>query len=456
MTESGTHSTTLAWSVPQCSFTIESSTRVLDDIRLAVVDAFFSLPRGGAEIGGILLGTFDDGRLVIGDYAALDCEHAHGPSFTLSQPDEARLAELLSTYANDADGLRPVGWYHSHTRSEIFLSEADLEIHRRFFPESWQVALVMKPHTFQPARIGFFFREADGSVHATAAYREDVLEALPMRQMPTAAPTAVPLDETPFLVSRPELVSTPLPEPEPEPEPDSAPVPPPASPTASPAAPEADLPLPEAACQMQAPGFLGESASSSRRGMAMGIGIVAIVGVLIAAIEVRQMWLPQFLAAIRVEPGVPPPPVPLGLTTLDREGQLQIVWDRNSPAVRSASDAVLEIIDGGPLPKAIQLDTAHLHAGSFTYARTSEKVDVLLIVHQKDGPDLHEVTSFLGKMPDRKVEDSDDQLRQAARIKADLNSQAAKTKKLEQEVKSMREELRQQQQRRLTNQLPDK
>src|ERR1035441_3608128 len=89
VTESGTDSTTLTWSVPECPFTIEASARVLDDIRLAVTDAFFSLPRGGAEIGGILLGKFEDGRLVISDYAALDCEHAYGPSFVLSPPDEA-------------------------------------------------------------------------------------------------------------------------------------------------------------------------------------------------------------------------------------------------------------------------------------------------------------------------------------------------------------------------------
>ena len=36
-----------------------------------------------------------------------------------------------------------MGWYHSHTRSEIFLSDADLEIHNRYFPEPWQVALVL-------------------------------------------------------------------------------------------------------------------------------------------------------------------------------------------------------------------------------------------------------------------------------------------------------------------------
>ena len=434
MTESGTHSATLTWSVPECPFTVESSTRVLDDIRLAVTDAFFSLPRGGAEIGGILLGSFDHGRLVISDYAALDCEHANGPSFTLSPPDETRLKELLSAHSNGAGGLRPVGWYHSHTRSEIFLSDADLEIHQRFFPESWQVALVMKPHTFQPARIGFFFREADGSVHASASYREDTLEALPIRQMPVGAPTA-PMEPLPDLM------------------PDAAP----------PAHRESAIPWSEPSAELPAPKFAVESASSSRRWMVVSIASVAIVGVLGAAFEVRHMWLPQVLAAIRPELAVPPPSPPLGLSALDREGQLQISWDRNSLSVRRASDAILEITGGGLLPMAIQLDAAHLQAGSFTYARTSEKVDVLLIVHQKDGPDLREVTSFLGKLPDRKPPEDpeaqkkrEEMAQQAAKMKADVSVQAAKTKKLEKEVQTMREELRQQRQRRLTNQLPDR
>ena len=77
-----------------------------------------------------------------------------------------------------------------------------------------------------------------------------------------------------------------------------------------------------------------------------------------------------------------PVPPPLGLNTIDREGQLQISWDRTSPAVQHASDALLEINEGGPKPTAIQLDAAHLQTGSFTYARTAEKVDVKLIVHQ--------------------------------------------------------------------------
>jgi hypothetical protein len=149
----------------------------------------------------------------------------------------------------------------------------------------------------------------------------------------------------------------------------------------------------------------------------------------------------------------------LGLNTIDREGQLQISWDRTSPSVQHASEAVLEISEGGPQPTAVPLDAAHLQAGSFTYARTAEKVDVKLIVHEANGPYFREVTSFLGKLPERKpVEDPaaekqrEEMAKQAARLKADLISQAAKTKKLEKDVKSMRDEMRRQQLRRMTNQ----
>ena len=85
--------------------------------------------------------------------------------------------------------------------------------------------------------------------------------------------------------------------------------------------------------------------------MVVGIGIVAVLGILGAAFQIRHMWLPQVLAPFRPAPPPLPlrPPPALGLSTIDREGQLQITWDRNSPAVQHADDAVLEITEGGPL-----------------------------------------------------------------------------------------------------------
>jgi len=191
MTEISTNDGALAtWSAPQCPFVIEYSRRALDDIRLAVVDAFFSPPRGGVEIGGILLGRFESERLQILDSIPIECEHAFGPVFTLSPADQVRLGEMLGrSYPGD---LKAVGWYHSHTRSEIALCEADLDIHNRYFSERWQVALVLRPSTLQPTQAGFFFREPDGSIQIEHSYHEFVVEALPVQPVPQGVPVALP------------------------------------------------------------------------------------------------------------------------------------------------------------------------------------------------------------------------------------------------------------------------
>ena len=244
----GPESSLVTWSVPQCPFTIESSARVLDEIRLEIMDAFFSLPRGGAEIGGVLLGHFASGRLSIQGYRALECEHAFGPSFTLSENDFGRLQELLAAAEAKPGEAQPVGWYHSHTRSELFLTDADRGIHDRFFSQPWQVALVLKPHTFQPTRAGFFFRERDGQIHAEQSYLEILLNPLPLApsgQAPKAAPEpAAPVVLPP---ARPTVVPPPKPKPVPPPAAVLAPPPPvakPPAPVVVPAASPQPIPAP--------------------------------------------------------------------------------------------------------------------------------------------------------------------------------------------------------------------
>src|SRR4051812_15814118 len=327
------------WTAPESPFEIQYSARVLDDIRLAVMDAFFSLPRGGAEIGGVLLGRRDNGRIAITDSITLPCEHAFGPSFSLSAHDHAALEDLLAT-AKRNPAATPVGWWHSHTRSEIFLSDADQEIHRRFFPESWQIALVLKPHTFEPTRAGFFFREKDGSIHGAASYREFVLDALPMRAVASAAGAAIPP-----ATSRHDMegngpvidiaaVSTPEPPPpvaQPEPEPPRR-------------------------IEPEAPQFLAAQPAPSRRWIAW-VAVALGVAVGIGGFQTRASWLPAFGSSTEA---------PLGLNAIDREGQLQIRWNGASPGVRAAKGGTLVITDG-PTPLRIPLDAAHLQNGSFTY-----------------------------------------------------------------------------------------
>jgi proteasome lid subunit RPN8/RPN11 len=52
-----------------------------------------------------------------------------------------------------------VGWHHTHPGFGVFLSGYDLFIHRNFFPEPWQVALVVDPRRQE---FGFFqWREGE-------------------------------------------------------------------------------------------------------------------------------------------------------------------------------------------------------------------------------------------------------------------------------------------------------
>ncbi len=450
MTENDSENALATWKAPQCPFPIEYSLRALDDIRLAVMDAFFSLPRGGAEIGGILLGQHMKRRLVIEDYVALDCEHAFGPSFALSPRDHAKFAELLASAEQNPDRPKPVGWYHSHTRSEIFLSEADQDLHNRCFPELWQVALVLKPHTFHPTRAGFFFRETDGSIHATASYQEFVLESLPVRPVPAGVAPATEPAPSARLWPRPvprgpviTVAAEAAPQ-EPAPGPGGTPEP---APEASEAQPD-HIPLPS---------FLTPPAKRVSHWFVAVLAIAISLAVAAAAYQTRHLWLPG-LMAIR-----PAPELSVGLSAIDRDGQLQIQWDGNSPTVSQAASAVLEI-DDGLVPWEIQLNSRHLKAGTFTYGRQTERVDIKLAIHLPGGQQAHGATSFLGRLPERKPPPEDPEIRkqrdalatEGAKLKSDLAAEVARTKKLAKSLDEVKKVLQEQQRKRMENQSPER
>ncbi len=473
MTESSTESALGTWSAPECPYIIEYSPRVLDDIRLAVVDAFYSLPRGGAEIGGILLGRFAGGRISILEYQAVDCEHAMGPSFTLSQNDQQQFADLLAAAHQRPDGMRPVGWYHSHTRSDIFLSDADQDVHKRFFPEPWQVALVLKPSTFEPTRGGFFFREADGSIRGAASYQEFVVEAQPIRQLPSGAAPQTPPAPQPLRGEAegrgPVITLVPEAQPElrqqaqlkPAPVPEVAP-----QPVAQPAPPQerAAEPKPEPP-DVAAPQFLQIKPERSWRWLKIVAALALGAGLGIAAFETHEKWLPPLRERVspmmaRIRPKLPNEAVPtVALGAADDNGQLRIHWDGKSPAIQKAGHGVLEIIDGATPAQSILLDRTHLEAGAFTYSRQAERVEVRLAV----GDRVKEIASFLGKLPEHKLppedpavrKERDDLRQQAAKLKADLEFQAAKTRRLEKALNDMKEQLAKEAQRRMANQVPD-
>jgi proteasome lid subunit RPN8/RPN11 len=159
---------------------MECTCTVLEQIRREVEQARSSY-REAREMGGVLFGIHEPEGIRILAARPLPCEHALGPGFVLSQKDEKRLAQLVAAPATDPEltGLEALGWYHSHIRSRIFLSERDLQIHARYFGAAFQVALVVRCESERPARAGFFFREASGEMRTESSYEEFSIEAPP-------------------------------------------------------------------------------------------------------------------------------------------------------------------------------------------------------------------------------------------------------------------------------------
>jgi len=146
------------WSVPASPIIVEYSVVVVEEIRHDVAEGFQKLSRGGIEVGGLLYGVREGQTIRITAIRPTACEHAAGPAFRLSERDRAALREQLRLNQEDPrlNGLECLGWYVSHTRSEITLTESDQEIFTTYFGQPWQVTLVVRPSRGGNMRAGFF------------------------------------------------------------------------------------------------------------------------------------------------------------------------------------------------------------------------------------------------------------------------------------------------------------
>lgn len=155
----------MRWSTDGCPFAVDMVQAVIAVARARAQEAFRSLPYGGMETGGVLFGRVYPNartplRLEIAAERAVECSYESGPSFQLSARDEGKLAGLLENARLDPAlaGLSVVGFWVSHTRTELALLPGDSKLYNKFFPHPWQVALMLKPAGGELTRAGFFFR----------------------------------------------------------------------------------------------------------------------------------------------------------------------------------------------------------------------------------------------------------------------------------------------------------
>lgn len=359
-----------SWSVAESPITIEYSLIVIEEIRYAVAEGFQRLSRGGIEVGGILYGTRDGRTVRVLAVRPIACEHARGPAFLLSDKDRVGLNQQLAADASDPhlEGLTSVGWFLSHTRSEITLSDSDLELYSIFFPAPWQVTMVVRPGRGGSMRAGFFVREADGTVKNERSYLEfnfpDRLAGL-LDRVSGPRPERVPGERRTAAMARPEVY--------------------PGSTTmgAAAAARREMETMPElAAPSFGQPRFVPAGPPKKRWPWLAGWALLVIVAVVFGL----RYWMMK------------PVNEPISLGVVEGNGQLRVEWNHASRAVTAAVRGTLVINDGRDT-QTFALSPRDLTAGNFTYERKTGDVEVRMSVEDAEGSKVQEASRFVGQAP---------------------------------------------------------
>jgi hypothetical protein len=409
-----------SWTVTAIPVTVEYSFIAIEEIRSAVIEGYQKFSRGGIEVGGVLYGTFAQNSVRVLATRPVACQHALGPSFLLSESDKEELKRQLASYARDSslDGFCPVGWYVSHTRSEICLTEEEVEIFDSYFSAPWQVALVVRPGKAGAARAGFFVREADGTLKRDQSHQEfdfpDRLASIAHRPSRERAPQRQPIQE--FAQSGTETPVEEIPE------------------------------TPLGSAHESSSSLLFRSTLTApepyiepkRNWSWVLVALLIIATAAVAVIGIR--YLNPFLDSGRTDP--------LSLSVFERDGQLRIQWNQSSRTVKAAANGLLSIKDGQD-ERNVTLASKDLSNGSFTYARKNGDVQVRLTVEAPDGAKTEEASTFLGGMAQARDPDETDSLRlerdslqdEVARLRADNIKQADRILQLERAMLILRSRL---------------
>jgi len=105
------------------------------------------------ESGGFLLGGLHQDRQVYVEVRAFLPATGTVSSATSLTFRHDTWAEMTRRAEADRPGELVVGWQHTHPGLGVFLSAYDVFIHRNFFSQPWQIAMVVDPCGRQ---LGFF------------------------------------------------------------------------------------------------------------------------------------------------------------------------------------------------------------------------------------------------------------------------------------------------------------
>jgi hypothetical protein len=167
-----------AWTQPGTSFTVQYSLPVFHEIDFVVNEGYRRIPHGGIEVGGILLGRRQQPDSIhIAQFRLIECEHASGPSFVLSDRDVARLQSQIASAEADSgqEGLQVVGWFIAHTRSQLKMNDKEASLFDQLFPEPGSLTVLIRPEKFKATLFSFHVRPAEGEIQRDGTQQAIIL-----------------------------------------------------------------------------------------------------------------------------------------------------------------------------------------------------------------------------------------------------------------------------------------
>jgi hypothetical protein len=350
------------WEAAGKGFEVHVHLDVIDALLAEIMRGFGAVPKRGAEVGGLLLGSIERGGATvvrIEDFEPVECGYRRGPSYLFSPEERETFENACAGRRPDASRTSPersslqsyaVGFYRSHTRDGLSLAPEDIDLMDRCFSGPSHVALLVKPFATKASPAGFFFRE-DG------LFQETTPLEFPFRRRELTGEEAP--ERRPVTDRRPRYRGG------------------------------------RALVRAVSENDFVEEADGENLGNSGGAQGVAYAITTPARSRIGPwMWIPLsfiflllgvalgYLAALNVQPrgAAGAANYSLSMTVLETGDTLSLRWNGESPVIRKADRGVLEIHDGD-YAKVMDLDAPQLRNGTIVFRNQTKMVSFRLTVY---------------------------------------------------------------------------
>jgi hypothetical protein len=343
------------WTSSSGAPSIEFSPALLEEVRAEVVRALHGMGKGGLEVGGILLGTFEGENYRIDTWRPVRCDYSRGSSFLLSDRDVATLSCQIEAVQADPvfEGRRVLGWFISHTRGGLEPRVDESQMHTRLFDNPGSLLLTVQPSRFGDAQVGIHIFE------------------------PGDPPSLRPLDPLLPLLPAPGLRNSP-------------------ADNRTGVQPRTVLPWDP---RVDPPSRRSIFAAKWLKWVVSAAGVAFMVLAVLAVRGDKQVaqGVQASAGPAHVEPTGPPRAL-LSLHLQKTEDAIEVSWDASSPPVSGATAGVLSVLDQGELfTRSLTADDLRL--GRIEYTRSIGEIRVRLSVNGKDGEFVEEAHYTPHRLP---------------------------------------------------------